>query len=185
MPSGCIGKLYAGTRTWKTMHGKKPEIETMTGSAGTGSPGGAAQRAALALLKSWLTRTQRRELTKRREVTITGSSGGRYRLRPMTGACYAVERHGSRLFACGPSFCLHDPERILPPADVSLAHLLMLRTDEPGFLAAANHHANTSLMWNSEWLRRRARLRRDPEFQRELAEARQRVVDGERNQEAA
>lgn len=83
----------------------------------------------------------------------------------------AVERHGSREFAVGPTFCLHDPEQVLPPADVSLAHLLMLRTDEPGFVSAANQYESRSMLWNSDWLRRRAHFRRDPEHRRELAES--------------
>ena len=122
--------------------------------------GGPEQRRALRLLRTWLTPTQRRDLRNRREFAVTGSVGGRYRLRPATGAAQAVERHGTREFAIGTIFCLHDPAEILPPADVSLAHLLMLLTDELGFLTSANHHVSHSTLWDGVWLRRLHAARR-------------------------
>lgn len=131
--------------------------------------GGPAQHRALCLLRTWLTPQQRRDLRTRREFAVTGSAGGRYRLRPATGSVQAVERHKTREFAIGTTFCLHDPENALPAADVTLAHLLMLWTDEPGFLAASNHHAPTNMLWDGAWLRRLRAARQRGTAQQEVA----------------
>ena len=53
-------------------------------------------------------------------------------------------------------------ESLLPDADIALAHLLMLLTDEPGFLAAANPHPCGPLggqLWNTAYRRRIAEAR--------------------------
>jgi len=66
--------------------------------------------------------------------------------------------------AAGRSYCLHDPENELPPADVTIGHLLLLRTDEPRFLRLANAtdaRGPGCGLWNGDWLRR-VRRRRQP-----------------------
>lgn len=113
---------------------------------------GVPQRRARELLRSWLSPAQRAELSKSRCVTVIGSAGGRYRLHPETGNTKRVELHGTRWFSKA-SYCLH-PDEWIPPADVALAHYLLLRTDEPAFLAQANEHPNTSSLWDGAYLRR-------------------------------
>jgi hypothetical protein len=105
------------------------------------------------LLRSFLSEKQRREFSQNRQIVVIGSLGGRYRLYPHTGACKGLERHGKRWFAVR-RFCLHDPEGLLPPADVSLAQMLLLLQDEAAFLAKANVTEQRSTLWNGDWLRR-------------------------------
>lgn len=114
------------------------------------------QRRALKLLRSWLTSEQRAEWRSSRQVTVIGSAGGRYRLYPQTGTTLRVERHGKRWWGVA-SFCLH-PDHWIPPADIALAHLLNLRTDEPAFLARANEHKTH--LWDGAYLRRLYAARR-------------------------
>lgn len=114
----------------------------------------AGQLRARGLLRSLLSPRQRREFGKRGCVTVTGSAGGVYRLWPATGAAERLSRHGSRLYG-RVRYCLHSEDRVLPPADESIAHLLLLRCDEPAFLAAANATPEGSeLLWNGAYLRR-------------------------------
>lgn len=115
------------------------------------------QKRALKLLRSWLTPEQRAELRSHRQITVIGTAGGRYRIYPQTGTTVRVERHGSRWFGKA-SFCLH-PDHWIPPADIALAHLLNLRTDEPGFLARANEHRTH--LWDGAYLRRLNAARRE------------------------
>jgi hypothetical protein len=84
---------------------------------------------------------------------VEGSAGGTYRVMPYCGQTQRVERHGRRWFAKA-AFCYHDKEGELPKADVALAHLLLLKTDEPGFLAAANHRVLGDQLWNRDYIRR-------------------------------
>lgn len=122
------------------------------------------QRKAMRLLRTWLTPEQRGELQRRRYFSVTGSAGGRYRIMPGSGVTAKLERHGAREFGHACSYCLHDELGELPKADVALAHLLLLTTDEPRFLSLANHHDRANMMWNGEWLRRlNARRRRERE----------------------
>lgn len=112
-----------------------------------------AQRRALRLLRSWLPEPQRQQLRRSQQFKVRGSAGGRYRLHPSTGITSRIERHGSRDFAVE-TFCLHPPDVSLPPADISLAHYLLLVTDEPRFLATANATDRRSQLWNGDYLRR-------------------------------
>lgn len=96
----------------------------------------AANRRAKRLLRDYLTEEQRRELRRCHYFTASGSAGGEYRFWPETGALFLLERHGKRRYGVV-SFCYHANE-YLPGADLSLAHLLELSTDEPGFIAKAN-----------------------------------------------
>lgn len=112
-----------------------------------------AQRRAMSLLRSWLPDPQRQQLRRSRKFKVRGSAGGRYRLYPSTGTTSRIERHGSRDFAVQ-TFCLHPPDVSLPPADISLAHYLLLVTDEPRFLATANATDRLTQLWNGDYLRR-------------------------------
>lgn len=96
------------------------------------------QKRALPLLRSYLTREQRRDLRRTRLFTITGSAGGVYRLCPHTGKVEGSHlRLGKRTY-CTKVYCYHDPEAILPAADVTMGQMLLILTDEPAFLAEAN-----------------------------------------------
>lgn len=110
------------------------------------------QRRAYGLLRSFLAGGQLRELRSRRYFTVVGSLGGWYRLRPSCGHVARVEKHGSRWFERD-RFCLHDPDNVMPPADVSLGHMLLLVSDESEFLALANRSPVNSLLWDGDWLR--------------------------------
>ena len=113
-----------------------------------------AQKRAMGLFLSLLTPAQRAEYRCTRRVLLRGSAGGRYRLRPSTGRVCQVEKHGSRWYTVT-SYCLHDPDGALPPADSSIGHLLLLLSDEPAFLAEANAtDRRSTTLWNGPWLRR-------------------------------
>lgn len=117
------------------------------------------QRTATRLFKSWLTASQRLELRQRGHVTVTGSEGGVYRLRPQNGMCERVEQHGKNWYRVA-TYCYHDVDGELPNADTSLAHLLILSTDEARFRAEANQTACWPQCWDSSYMRRRAEIRR-------------------------
>ncbi len=110
-----------------------------------------AQKRARGLLRSLLSKEQRRQLRSSHGFQVVGSLGGRYRLHPETGSAERLERHGKRWFGVV-RYCLHDPGRELPPADVSVSHLLLLRADEGEFLRVAN--ATVDNPWDGEWRRR-------------------------------
>lgn len=98
------------------------------------------QKRALPLLRRYLTREQRQDLRKRAVFTVIGSAGGTYQLAPHSGAVFG-EMHrkpgGKRVYT-GARYCYHDPEGLLPSADVALGQMLLIMTDEPKFLAEAN-----------------------------------------------
>lgn len=136
---------------------------------------------AMALFRSFLTEAQRAELRRRRAIRIVGSAGGLYRLQPTTGSVGLLERHGSRWYEVV-TYCLHDApvaadEPVtrglaaalgygaaailaatggrMPPADLSLAHMLLLLADEGEFRRLANATDRRSeTLWNGAWLRR-------------------------------
>lgn len=123
------------------------------------------QRRALRLLRSYLTEDQKAELRRSRKFTVRGPSGNVYRLIPNTGAVQRVSIHGKNGYIES-LYCYHDPERELPPADLTLAHLLLLANDEERFLREANEHVfEHTMRWNGEWLRRlrQARIERAQE----------------------
>lgn len=124
-----------------------------------------AQRRALALFRSLLTRAERDELRRNRCVTIdTGSA--RYRLHPNTGGLQVLERHGSQWYVKG-LFCYHEAEGQprLPSADRSIAHLMLLRYDEERLLAEANitWRDRINAGWDGDWRRRLNAARRERE----------------------
>jgi len=119
------------------------------------------QRRAMRLLRTFLSAEQRRTVASGGRFLVVGSLGGVYRLHPHHGAVERVERHGRHWFATV-SYCLHDDGREMPPADLALAHMLWLLSDEAQFLAVANARPMMSELWNGEYLRRirEARARR-------------------------
>jgi hypothetical protein len=134
---------------------------------------GAPQRRAQKLLRSLLNQNQLQTLKVRGYFFVRGSEGGLYRLNPRFGGACRVEKHGTRYFAVE-RYCLHDPDNVMPPADVTIGHLLLLRADEPEFLRLANATATLDQLWNGDYLRRlrEARIRRarekDGEDRRDL-----------------
>lgn len=124
-----------------------------------------AQARALGLLRTLLTPAQLVRLRKTGWFYVTGSAGGVYRLRPETGAVLAVTRHGSRFYA-HTRLCFHDPEGVMPYADITLGQMLHLRTDEPAFLAEAIPTPLNSSLWDGAWLRTLRANRRARELTR-------------------
>lgn len=118
-----------------------------------------SRRCALRLFRSWLSPAHLDEMRRRGYVHVTGSAGGRYRIYPRIGRTERIERHGSREYGSA-RFCLHPDER-LPQADISLGHYLLLLTDEPAFLEAANETPTVMMLWNGDWRRRLNRARRE------------------------
>jgi hypothetical protein len=114
----------------------------------------AGQRKARRLLRSLLAPAQRAELRRLRYFYVTTPGGNVYRLDPRNGHAERVERHGGRYFA-RVSYCLHDADDgdKMPPADVTIAHLLLLIADEDAFLATANASPRDDQIWNREYLR--------------------------------
>lgn len=96
-----------------------------------------AQRRAFRLLKTFLNKRQREQLDQRRCFHARGSRGGVYELIPATGAAFRLIRRGAR-WRRVEGLCLHDPDRRIPTADVSLAHLILLRHNEAAFRRIAN-----------------------------------------------
>lgn len=128
-----------------------------------------SQKRALGLLKSFMTRSQKREFSRRLRFTVVGSLGGKYRLCPNTGSLYLLEKHKSRWFGVT-RLCYHfvDPENVLPPADISLAQMLILLSNEPEILQGANRtDCRSQTLWNGAWLRRLRAARREREEARE------------------
>lgn len=131
---------------------------------------GEAQRRAMALLRSLLTREQRRQIGREKCFTATAPSGNRYRFFPGTGAVVRITKHGSRWFR-HTSYCVHDERDdpdAMPPADLTVAHLLMIMADEPGFLATANARDMRDQLWNGDYLRRMRRRHQRPLIEREV-----------------
>ena len=114
-----------------------------------------AQSRALALLRSILGPDQRAELARRRCLVLSLPSGNSYRFWPRTGQVERVTQHGSHWFI-HTRYCVHDAQDdgAMPPADRSLAHLLMLLADETEFLATANATYARDQLWNPAYLRR-------------------------------
>lgn len=96
-----------------------------------------AQQRALRLLRSMLSPAQRKSLEAHGTVLVRGSAGGLYRVRPRGGQTERLD--DARVVA---SYCLHDytEDERMPPADLALAHMLLLAADEPAFLEQANHY---------------------------------------------
>ena len=119
------------------------------------------QRRAMRLLRSLLPEEQREAVRRSGCFRVVGSLGGVYRLHPHHGAVERVERHGRHWFATV-NYCLHDDGREMPAADLTLAHMLWLLSDEARFLAEANARPMMSELWNGDYMRRlrEARIRR-------------------------
>lgn len=119
-------------------------------------------RKAMRLLRTWLSDHQTADLRRLGWFYVRGSDGGMYRLRPHVAHVEKVERHGKNWFGKF-RYCFHDEGAVLPPADVTLAHVLHLVTDEADFLARANATVQGADMWDGNYRRRlrAARLRRE------------------------
>ena len=123
-----------------------------------------AQRKAMRLLRTLLSPEQRRTLRSGRYFYVTTWSGVTFRFLPRCGFTERVERHGKRWYSRS-HFCLHDDNEELPPADIVMAHLLLIISNEGKFLAMANEHETRRQLWNGEYIRgmRRARIERERE----------------------
>jgi len=101
---------------------------------------GKPQRVARALLRTLLDPEQlAQSYVAHRGIDVIGpDTGMMYRLFANAGVTQLVSPGVNGMHYEG-SFCLHGDEE-LPPADVSIAHLLWIRTDEMGFLETANFH---------------------------------------------
>lgn len=121
-----------------------------------------AQRKGMKLLRSLLSDEQRKSLRAGRYFYVSTKSGATFRFLPRSGFTERVARHGKRWFTKS-HFCLHDPEGDdqMPPADIVIAHLLLILTDEKRFLAMANEHLSESRLWNGEYVRRFREARRE------------------------
>ncbi len=112
------------------------------------------QRRALRLLRSLLSGEQLRQLRSNREFLATAASGNTYRIDPRRGITEQVTRHGRRWFVLR-RFCLHDSEEgKMPAADLAIAHLLLLLSDEAEFLRLANATYMRDQLWNADYRRR-------------------------------
>lgn len=112
---------------------------------------GGPQRRARRLLATLIAPDQAAMLRRRRYFTERGASGAVYEFSPNTGTCRLRlrEDRGRKALAV---FCYHDdregdlvlPEldhvevHSMPPADVTIGQLLMIRADEDRFLREAN-----------------------------------------------
>lgn len=94
----------------------------------------AGAKRATALLRASLTEQEWTQLTKHGylEVASPATRGRRYRI-PRTGGMVEVYQDGQLLMW----LCV-GPAQPLPPDDVVLLHLLMIRGDEQTYLATAN-----------------------------------------------
>jgi hypothetical protein len=126
-----------------------------------------SQRRAMRLLRGLLPADRRAELSRLRYFHVTTPAGATYRLDPRRGHAERVERHGRRWFVKR-WYCLHDADDNgkLPPADVTIAHLLLLLADEPSFLGTANESRRDDQLWNGAYLRRIRAARAEREAMR-------------------
>ena len=98
-----------------------------------------SQKRALELLKTFLNPDQLRTLEANgKNFRVQGTMGGTYRLWPRRGLAEKIVWRRKKWFL-EMSCCYHDPEKSLPPADVTIAQLLLIRTDEMEFLRSSNH----------------------------------------------
>jgi hypothetical protein len=127
-------------------------------------------RRAYRVLDSLLTSSQSAMLRRNGDFLARGSHGGVYRLQPRYSNVWRVELYGSRYFIIAHA-CLHEHgERVMPPADVTIGHLLWLRADEPSFIEAANWSPCGAglLMWNGDWQRRLRQAEADRAMMRQF-----------------
>lgn len=121
---------------------------------------GPSQRRAHALLRSLISPAQNARLTRSRYFYVVGSAGGLYRLQPNRGMVWGCKRHGKNIYG-HTSYCFHDPDNVMPPADLTIGHMMWIMSDEAAFLEAANaRDVFSTTLWNGEWLSRLARKRK-------------------------
>jgi hypothetical protein len=143
------------------------------------------QRRAMALLRSFLSDSQRSQLRRSGHLLVRGSLGNYYRLYPGMGGVWRVEQRGSHWVAIA-SYCLHDyaeddPSFVpsgfpdegkrsrLPSADRTLAHLLMLRADEGEFRLLANESIRLHRRWFFQLHEERRQIERERKNQETAA----------------
>ena len=90
---------------------------------------------ARALLRQMLTENQRVDLDQNGGFHVEGSEGGHYKIR--VGRAGNVLRLGDTNEPVE-TLCAHPEDPEIPTADTMLAQFLLLRIDEPAFLAVAN-----------------------------------------------
>lgn len=95
------------------------------------------------LLCSLLTAEQALDYTEHRTFEVVGSAGNRYRIRPgsMGNVDYLHDGEVVGVLCAHPE--LWDGEGYLPDADVAVAQMLALTTDEAAFVRRANLHRGT------------------------------------------
>jgi hypothetical protein len=128
------------------------------------------QTKALRLLRRYLSPDQIAQLSRAGYFLTTTPGGATYRLYPRFGLAEQVTRHGKRWYVLV-RFCIHEPDldrsllddKTMPPADLTLTHLLLLQSDEQEFRRIANATMTGDMLWNGNWLRRlrQARMERE------------------------
>lgn len=112
----------------------------------------AAETRAETFLLSFLSEEQRASYRDNQRFEVVGSVGGRYRIRQgMVGNIDWLDENGQ----FGGSLCCHPSGGYLPRADIMLAQMLALTTDEVGFVRLANRYSG-----NTHPLRERLSARR-------------------------
>jgi len=97
----------------------------------------AAEERSQATLRSLLSPTERGRYNRDRSFRVIGSAGGHYLIRH--GVSQNIERlNGRRQRLCAHPDMWQGANQRLPTEDAMIAQLLMLRFDEPAFLAIAN-----------------------------------------------
>lgn len=117
-----------------------------------------AQKRAMTLFRSFLNAEQQSQLRRRGFIYTQVPSGNVYRICPRVALTMRAERHGKRIYGVT-SYCYHDAGHELPPADLALAHLLLLLADEDEFLRAANA-TDRRMQWDGAWRRKLNQARR-------------------------
>jgi len=116
------------------------------------------QRRAMKLLRSFLNPEQLKQLKRSGNSTflVQGNEGHTYKLCVRTGNVVRVEKHGKH-WEWQYRYCIHDDAKLapdgkrMPPGDLSLQHMLMLMTDESGFVATANVTPRDNMRRTAEW----------------------------------
>jgi hypothetical protein len=98
----------------------------------------AAETRAATLLLSFLSEEQRASYRASERFEVVGSLGGRYRIHPgVVGNIYWLDENGQ----VGGQLCCHPSDERLPRADIMLAQMLALITDEESFVLLANRYS--------------------------------------------
>jgi hypothetical protein len=89
-------------------------------------------------LFSFLSEDQQRTYLEHESIEVVGSAGGRYLIRSgVVGNIAWMNEQGER----GGTLCCHPVDERLPLADIMLAQMLALVTDEESFVRLANRYS--------------------------------------------